>query len=46
MARPAYKKLPAPKVVSAGTVSKPKTPKWRPKAQPAPRRVSNPRTIA
>jgi hypothetical protein len=35
------------KRVSIGSVSRPKAlPKWAPKAQPAPRKVSNPRTIA
>lgn len=35
-----------PKPVSLGSVSRPaKRGKWNPKAQPAPRRVSNPRTV-
>jgi hypothetical protein len=44
--KPAYKITPpnaTPKVVSKGSVSRPKPlPKWRPQAQPAPRRVSQP----
>jgi hypothetical protein len=37
------KPQPAPRVVTQGSVSKPKAlPKWSPKAQPAPGRVSNP----
>jgi hypothetical protein len=35
MARPAYKTLPGPSVVSSGSVSKPKKPrKWRPSLDP------------
>lgn len=46
-ARPQYRKEATPKVVSSGTASRPKPlPKWRPVAQPAPRRVSNPQTVA
>ena len=38
---------PNPKRVSRGSVSRPSPlPKWRPTAQAAPRRVSNPKTIA
>lgn len=40
MARPAYKNEAAPKVVTQGTVSKPKPlPRWRPKNEAAPRQV-------
>lgn len=46
MARPRYKKDPAPKVVSSGSVSRPKKlSKWRPRvdaANAAPRKVQAP----
>jgi hypothetical protein len=47
-ARPAYTAQPGPSgPVGRGSVSRPKAlPKWSPKAQPAPRRVNNPKTIA
>jgi hypothetical protein len=46
-ARPRYAAQAGPKVVSRGTVSRPHAlPKWSPKPQQAPRRVSSPQTIA
>jgi hypothetical protein len=46
-ARPAYASEAAPSVVSVGSVSRPSAPpKWRPKPQSAPRRVTNPQTVA
>lgn len=45
MARPRFQKNTPTKIVSSGSVSKPITPSWRPKAQPAPRKVKTPQTI-
>jgi hypothetical protein len=45
MPRPKFQKNTPTKIVSSGSVSAPKTPPWRPKAQPAPRKVSTPQTI-
>lgn len=46
MPRPRFQPNTPTKRVSQGTVSKPTTPPWRPKAQPAPRVVKGPQTIA